>query len=80
MLLTTILDSCGHETSRLPHLYNSDPVLESTYQVLLEGMKVLEFHLQDALLCHIGNLYVPSTERAKMILEVRFSLLPRNFG
>ena len=35
--------------------------------MLLEGNQVQKFHLQDVLLCHMGHLCVPSSERAKMI-------------
>jgi len=40
-----------------------------TYQTLLEGKRVPNFHLQYALLCHLGHIYVPSSELAKMIWE-----------
>jgi len=80
MALTTVLNSCGHETSDWPHLYKSDPEFGHTYQTLLEGRHVPDFHLQDALLCHLGHLCVPSSERAKMIWEAHYSRAAGHFG
>ena len=37
--ITTMLNSCGHETSDWPLLYKSDPELSHTYRMLLEGTK-----------------------------------------
>ena len=48
--------------------------------MLLEGNKVPKFHLQDALLCHMGHLCVPLSEHAKMIWEVHYSRVARHFG
>ena len=79
MALTTILNSYGHETSNLPLLYKSDPEFGHTYQTLLEGEHVLDFHLQDALLCHLGHLCVPSSECAKMIWEAHYSQAAMHF-
>jgi hypothetical protein len=73
MALTIVLNSCGHETYDWPLLYKSDPELGHTYNMLLEGKKVLNFHLQDALLCHLGHICVPSSECAKMIWEAHYS-------
>jgi len=67
MALTTVLNSCGHKTSDWPLLYKSNPKFSHTYQTVLEGQHVPDFHLQDALLCHLGHLCVPSSERTKMI-------------
>ena len=80
MALTTVLNSCGHETSDWPLLYKSDPEFGHTYQTLLEGQHVPDFHLQDALLCHLGHLCVPSSERAKMIWEAHYSRAAGHFG
>jgi hypothetical protein len=44
-LLTTMLNSCGHETSDWPLLYKSDPEFGHTYNTLLEGKQVPNFHL-----------------------------------
>jgi hypothetical protein len=78
--LTTMLNSCGHKTFDWPLLYKSDPEFSHTYNTLLEGKKVPNFHLQDALLCHMGHLCVPSSERAKMIWEVHYSRVTGHFG
>jgi hypothetical protein len=80
MALTTVLNSCGRETSDWPLLYKSDPEFGHTYNTLLEGKKVPNFHLQDALLCHLGHLFVPSSEHAKMIWEAYYSQVAGNFG
>jgi hypothetical protein len=60
--LTTVLDSCGHETSGWPHLYETDPDFTNTYQMLGANTTVTNFHLQDGLLCHLGHLCIPSSE------------------
>jgi len=80
MALTTMLNSCGHETSDWPLLYKSDPEFDHTYQPPLEGQQVPDFHLQDALLYLLGHLYVPSSEHAKMIWEAHYSRAAGHFG
>ena len=80
MAITTMLNSCGNETSDWPLLYKSDPEFSHTYQTLLEGNQVPKFHLQDVLLCHMGHLCVPSSECAKMIWEAHYSRVVGNFG
>eukprot|EP00253_Pinus_taeda_P035977 PITA_35977 len=77
--LTTVLNSYGHETSDWPLLYKRDPEFGHTYQTLLEGQPVPYFHLQDALLCHLGHLCVPSREHAKMIWEAHYSQVDGHF-
>ena len=57
----------------------SDPEFNHTYETLLEGNPVPKFHLQDVLLCHMGHLFVPSSEHAKMIWEAHYSQVARNF-
>ena len=47
--------------------------------MLLEGNQVPKFHLQDVLLCHMGHLCVPSSERAKMISKAHYSRVTGNF-
>ena len=80
MAITTVLNSCGHETSDWLLLYKSDPdQFSHTYQTLLEGNQVQKFHLQDVLLCHMGHLCVPSSEHAKMILEAHYSRVVGHF-
>ncbi len=80
MALINVLDSCGHKISGWLHLYKSNLVFGSTYQTLLEGNQVPNFHVQDALLCHLGNICVPSRESAKIILEAHYSLVVGHFG
>ena len=78
--LTTILNSCGHETYDWLQIYESDLEFGHTYKALLGGMQVPNFHLQDALLCHMGHLCVPSSERAKIIWEAHYSRVAGHFG
>jgi hypothetical protein len=80
MEITTVLNSFGNDTLDHQLLYKSDPDLGQTYKTLLVGNRVPDFHLQDALLCHLGHLCVPSSERAKMIWEVHYSQFDRHFG
>jgi hypothetical protein len=60
--LTMVLNSCDHETSGWPQLYERDPDFAATYQMLGANTTVIDFHLQDGLLCHLGHLCVPSSE------------------
>jgi hypothetical protein len=45
--LTMTLDSCVHETSGWPQLYDIDPNFSTTYQMLGANVVVNYFHLQD---------------------------------
>jgi hypothetical protein len=45
--LTTVLHSCGHETSEWPQLYQQDPDFATTYHLLGTGTTVTDFHIQD---------------------------------
>ena len=65
--LTMVLDSCVHEMSGWPQLYETNPDFATTYQMLGENVVVDNFHLQDGFLCRLGHICVPSSERAKMI-------------
>jgi hypothetical protein len=58
--LTTVLDSCGHETSRWPQLYETDPEFATTHQMLGANAVVDNVHLQDGLLCRLSHICVPS--------------------
>ncbi|MDW3502899.1 hypothetical protein NQ272_27485, partial [Escherichia coli] len=60
-------------------LYKRDPELGHTYQALLEGQHVPDFHFHDALLFHLGHLCVPSSEHAKMIWESYYSQILGHF-
>ena len=79
MALTTVLNSCGHENYDWTLPYESNPDFSHTYKALLGGTQVPNFHLQDALLCHLGHLCVPSSDRAKMIWEENSSRVARHF-
>ena len=78
--LTTVLNSCGHDTSDWPLKYKSDREFSHTYKALLGGTQVPNFHLQDELLCHLGHLCVPSSEHAEMIWEAHYSRVMGHFG
>jgi hypothetical protein len=80
MALTTVLDSYGHETSGWPQLYETDPDFATTYQMLAGNEVVDNFHLQDGLLCRLGHICVPSSERAKLIWEANYSRVARHFS
>jgi hypothetical protein len=77
--LTTVLDSYGHETSGWPQLYETDLDFATTYQMLGANIVVDNFHLQDGLLCHLGHIYVPSSERVKLIWEAHYSRVVGHF-
>jgi hypothetical protein len=71
--LTMMLHSFGHEASKWPQLYKSDLDFTTTYQMLDTDVIVIDFHIQDRLLCHLGHLCVPSSERVKLIWESHYS-------
>ena len=71
--LTTVLDSYGHETYGWIQLYETDPNFATTYQMLGANTVVDNFHLRDGFLCHLGHIYVPSSERVKLIWEAHYS-------
>jgi hypothetical protein len=78
--LTTMLAYCDHETPRWPHLYDIDPDFANTYQMLGANTVVNNFHIQDGLMCHLGHLCVPSSERVKLIWEAHYSRVVGHFG
>jgi hypothetical protein len=78
--LPTVLYSCGHETFRWPHLYETYPYFSTTYQMLGDNTMVANFHLKDGLLYHLGHLYVPSSEHVNLILEAHYSRVEGHFG
>jgi hypothetical protein len=80
MTLTTVLDSCSHETSGWPQLYETDPDFTTTYQMLGVNKVIDNFHLQDGLLCHLGHICVPSSERVKLIWEAHYSQVVGHFS
>jgi hypothetical protein len=74
------LHSCWHEASKCPKLYQQDPDFTTTYQFLGIGVNVIDFHIQDRLLCHLGHLYFLARERAKMIWEARYGCMAGHVG
>jgi len=48
--------------------------------MLVDGNQVPDFHLEDALLCYMVHLFVPSRECAKMIWEEHHSRVAGHFG
>ena len=80
IVLTMVLNSCGHETSEWSQLYSSDSDFAATYQLLAAGTPVADFYLQDGLLCNLGHLCVPSNEHAKLIWEAHYSQVAGNFS
>jgi hypothetical protein len=67
--LTTVIHSCGNEASEWPQIYQRDPDFAATYQLLGTCMNVIDFHIQDGLLIHLGHLYVILSEHANLIWE-----------
>jgi hypothetical protein len=78
--LTTVLDSCGRDTSRSPHLYKKYPNFSTTYQILGANFMVANFNHQDGLLCCLGHLYIPSRKGDKIIWEAHYSRVEGHFG
>jgi hypothetical protein len=78
--LTTVLHSCGHETSEWPQLYQQDLDFSTTYHLLGTCTTVTDFHIQDIILCHLSHIYGPTSESANMILESHYSQMERHFG
>jgi hypothetical protein len=70
--LTIFLNSCGHETSGWPELYNNDSDFSTAYQTLSTGKIVHDFHLQDGFLFHISHIFFPSIKHAKLIWEAHY--------
>jgi hypothetical protein len=61
-----MFNSCGHKTFGWPNLYGNDLDFAATYQTLGASKQVSYFHLQDRTICHVGHLYVPSSEHGKL--------------
>jgi hypothetical protein len=78
--LTTVLHSCGHETSEWPQLYQQDLDFATTYHLLGTGAIVTIFHTQDGLVCHLGHLCVPTSEPEKKIWEAHYSWVVGHIG
>jgi hypothetical protein len=80
MRLTTLLDSFDHETSEWPHLYKTNPNFSTTYQILGAKSVVTNFHLQERIFFHLGHLFIPTSEHAKLILESHYSRVAGHVG
>ena len=78
--LTTVLNSCGHETFKWSQLYSFDSDFATTYQLLAAGIPEANFYLQDGLLFQLGHLCVPSSERANLIWESHYSQVVGHFS
>jgi hypothetical protein len=78
--LTTVLHSDGDEAYEWPQLYQQDLDFTTTYHLLGIGTTIIDFHIQDRLLCHMGHLCVPKRECAKMIWEAHYSQVAGHFG
>jgi hypothetical protein len=52
----------------------------SARQLLGTGVNVTDFHILDGLLCHLGHLHVPTSEREKLIWEAHSSRMAGHFG
>jgi hypothetical protein len=74
-----MLNYCGYETCEWPKLYDNDIDFVATYQIVDICKQVLDFHLKDRLLCHLGHPYVPSNKCEKLIWEVHYSLVVGHF-
>jgi hypothetical protein len=77
--LTIVLHSYKHETSGWPQLYERDLDFSTTYHMMGTNTTVTDFHLQDRLLCHMGHLCIPSSEKAKLIWEAHYSWVAGHF-
>jgi hypothetical protein len=75
-----VLNSCGHKTSGWTQLYERDLDFTATYHRLGANTIVNDFHLKDRLLCHLGHLCVPSSQRVKLIWEAHYSWVAGHFG
>jgi hypothetical protein len=43
-------------------------------------VNVIDFHIQDGMLCHLVHLFVPASEHEKLIWEAHYSRMTRHFG
>ena len=79
VVLTIVLNSCGHKTFEWLKLYKNDTDFSTTCHMLLDGNKVPYFHLQYALLFDLVHLRVPSSECAMLIWEAHYSQVAGHF-
>ena len=61
--------------------YAQDMDFKDVYATLNQGKREeLDYHVKDQLLYHCGKLYIPQTERVKIIREAHTSLILGHFG
>jgi hypothetical protein len=77
--LTMMLDSYSHDTSGWPQLYETEPVFATTYQMLGANAVVTNFHLHNVMLCCLGHICIPSSERVNMIWESHYIRVEGHF-
>ena len=70
----------GHETFGWSQLYANYVVFLTTYQMLGVDTPVVNFHLQEGLICHLGHLCIPLRECAKLIWEAHYNRVAGQFG
>lgn len=77
--LTTLLEFCGHETFRLPQIYDSDLDITTSYQILGVRKDVTEFICKmDFYVIYVIFIF-HSSERAKLIWESHYYWVAKHF-
>jgi hypothetical protein len=74
-----VLDSCGHETFRWPHLYETDPDFSTTYQMLVPTQWSLISIFRMGC-CVIWAISVFHQVSVKLIWEAHYSRVAGHFG
>lgn len=80
LVLTTSVNSFGHNTYGWKNLYNSDFEFTARYKMLIVSKHVSYFHLQDVFLCYLHHLCVPSRKHGNLIKEAHYSWVEEHFG
>ena len=75
-----VLESCGHQIENWVYLYAHDNEFSDVYNHLLEGKHVDDYYLQDGMLCHLGQIYVPEAKRKKLLWEAHYNKVVGHFG
>jgi hypothetical protein len=78
--LTTMIHSYGCEAFEFPQIYHQDLDFATTYQLLGTTVNVIDFHIRDRLLCHLGHICVPASEHENMIWESHYSHMEGHFS
>jgi len=66
MVITTVINSYGHETSKSLQLYNNEFVFAATYHTLSVGKQIILFNLQDVMICHLSHICAPSSSLQRL--------------